>query len=366
MPARDLRLRMQDTRRQCRQEGLPFFLLVVGVTGAARREAEEPGVGARIRAALLELVTTLPRADEFLVDLEDERLLVAVPDLPVEAAEVMAQLLIAGARELNLDGEPESRRVSLEIGLAFEQERELDFETLVMVASEGAQVAAARGGECAVHSELYGLLQNRVDRLRREAGDASEAASEDASEVALEPAETSADVAEPEAEVADAARAPAEPDERERLAAQLQALVDRDAKRRNQREVEAELRRTAEAYAAEAVAKVERERRRLMEARNPAPSNPAASITAPEDHAQVELLQRRLAKLVATLEETERRLQEVSSRKDLDDGVESAYRAVQGLSGYEDDFEVRSAMMREIFDANLALRRSLGGSGSAA
>ena len=327
VPVAELRHRMEEAERLCRAEGLPFFLLAIGYAGAARREAEQPGVGERIRAALLERICELPRAEESLVGLEGDRILVAVPDMPVEAAEVIAQLLIAGARELVLEGEPEPQRISLEIGLAFAQERELHFETLVLVATEGAQVASARGGECAIHSELYGLLQNRIDRQRREA------AGQDVDAAPL----PVVDEAEPaDAEVAPEPLAAAEPGEAEQLAAQLQALVDRDAKRRNQREVEAELKRAAEAYAAEAVAKVERERRRILEqapakdASGIPATPPAASITAPEDRGQVELLERRLAKLVATLEETERRLQEVSALKDVDHGVESAYRSVQG------------------------------------
>ncbi|MCB1236797.1 MAG: hypothetical protein KDM91_17150, partial [Verrucomicrobiae bacterium] len=136
---------MEESERRCRAEGLPFFLLAIGYAGERRMEEEDPGIKPRIHAALLERIADLPRADEFLVDLEAGRLLVAVPDMPIEAAEVIAQLLIAGARELVLEGESEPRRISLEIGISLQQERELFFETLVLVASEGAQVAHARG-----------------------------------------------------------------------------------------------------------------------------------------------------------------------------------------------------------------------------
>jgi hypothetical protein len=353
---------MEESERRCRAEQLPFFLFAIGYAGERRMEDEEPGIKPRIHAALLQRIAELPRADEFLIDLEAGRLLVVIPDMPTEAAEVIAQLLIAGARELHLEGDSAPRRISLEIGIAFRQERELFFETLVLVASEGAQVAHARGGECAIHSELYGLLQNRLVRQRGEAdaGLPVQAAAEDVAAVQEQPVELAADSI-PEQ--------PAAPDEKARLAAQLQALIARDSSRRSKREMEEELKRTAEAYAAEAVAKVEAERRRLIEAgtipAQPA-SAPAESITAPKDRGQVERLERRLQKLVATLEATERRLDEVSRIKGVETGVPSAYRSVQGLKKVDEHFALKSELMRKLLDENIKLRQQLGGSGSAA
>lgn len=353
---------MEESERRCRAESLPFFLFAIGYAGEKRLEAEEPGLKPRIHAALLQRIAELPRADEFLVDVEAGRLLVVVPDMPGEAAEVIAQLLIAGARELVLEGETAPRRIGLEIGIAFRQERELFFETLVLVASEGAQVAHARGGECAIHSELYGLLQNRLVRQRSEAPAEApvQSAAADIAVVQEQPVQLAAEPA---------LQPPAAPDERELLAAQLQALIARDSSRRSKREMEAELKRTAEAYAAEAVAKVEAERRRLLESGTLAPqpaNSPAKSIRAPKDRGQVERLERRLQKLVATLAETERRLDEVSRIKGVEAGVPSAYRGVQGISKVDEQFALKSEMMRKLLDENIKLRKQLGGSGSAA
>jgi len=357
---------MEESYRHCRADSLPYFLLAIGFAGEARQEAAEPGVGDRIRQALILRIAELPRAEDFLVGLEGDRLLVVIPDMPVEAAEVISQLLIAGARELLLDGESEPRRISLEVGIAIDQERELYFETLVLVACEGAQVARARGGECAIHSELYGLLQNRIERQAREATGESAALPEaDANLPALEP--------EADAVVAEDAKPLAEPGEQERLAAQLQSLITRDSHRRGKREMEEQLRLTADQYAAEAVARAEAERKRLLEidpSSVPPLADPAAAvseaITAPSDRGQVERLERRLHKLVATLEDTERRLAEVSRLKGVEFGIASAYRGVQGLAGGEKDFELKQALMQKLLDSNLELRRQLGGSGSAA
>jgi len=40
----------------------------------------------------------------------------------------------------------------------------------------------------------------------------------------------------------------------------------------------------------------------------------------------------------------------------VDPGISSIYRSVQGLSGAEQDFELRRALMKEIFKANLELK----------
>ena len=68
-------------------------------------------------------------------------------------------------------------------------------------------------------------------------------------------------------------------------------------------------------------------------------------------------LERRIAKLMHSLEVTEEVLNRVSAAKDLDFGVESIYRSVQGLNPTEAKNERKLEMMRDIFEANLVLQR---------
>jgi hypothetical protein len=68
------------------------------------------------------------------------------------------------------------------------------------------------------------------------------------------------------------------------------------------------------------------------------------------------LLERRLAKLASTLEQTERALQRAAASQNLERGIESLYRVVQGLSESDPQVDQKRAMMREIFRANLELR----------
>lgn len=72
---------------------------------------------------------------------------------------------------------------------------------------------------------------------------------------------------------------------------------------------------------------------------------------------EFENMQRRIAKLQRSLDVTEKRLVEVSQMKDVEDGIASIYREVQGLSSGAKDSEKKHELMANIFQANLALQR---------
>lgn len=72
---------------------------------------------------------------------------------------------------------------------------------------------------------------------------------------------------------------------------------------------------------------------------------------------EIETLQRRIGKLNDTLTQTEHRLKQVAAMKNLDDGISSIYREVQGLSGDAADAGKKKELMAEIFKANLMLQR---------
>lgn len=72
----------------------------------------------------------------------------------------------------------------------------------------------------------------------------------------------------------------------------------------------------------------------------------------------VELMQRRIAKLTASLELTEARLADVA-RTGVVSGISSIYRDVQGLSSADQQFEKKRELMKAIFDANLALQSAM-------
>ena len=71
----------------------------------------------------------------------------------------------------------------------------------------------------------------------------------------------------------------------------------------------------------------------------------------------VDLLQRRISKLKTSLEETERNMREVTRLKNIDQGISSIYREVQGLDDNDDRYERKLELMSNIFEANRLLQK---------
>ena len=71
---------------------------------------------------------------------------------------------------------------------------------------------------------------------------------------------------------------------------------------------------------------------------------------------QVDRLERRIKKLTASLEATERALQTVSRLKAIDPGVASIYRTVQGLRTEDDLARAKRAMLEDLFEQNRVLQ----------
>lgn len=72
---------------------------------------------------------------------------------------------------------------------------------------------------------------------------------------------------------------------------------------------------------------------------------------------EIDLLQRRVSKLTASLEVSEKRMVELAALKNIDPGISSIYREVQGLDHQDALFKKKSALMADIFKANLALQK---------
>jgi hypothetical protein len=68
-------------------------------------------------------------------------------------------------------------------------------------------------------------------------------------------------------------------------------------------------------------------------------------------------LERRVAKLVQSLEASEQALARVGPLLKLESGLESIYRTVQGLQGADPSVEAKKELMRAIFEKNLELLR---------
>jgi len=75
---------------------------------------------------------------------------------------------------------------------------------------------------------------------------------------------------------------------------------------------------------------------------------------------QIELLERRVAKLTRLLEERSFQLQERLDKQFADQGVASVYGETQGLRGDSEEVQRKRDLMSSIFEANQKLRESVG------
>ncbi len=78
-----------------------------------------------------------------------------------------------------------------------------------------------------------------------------------------------------------------------------------------------------------------------------------------EHKGEVDLLERRIEKLTSTLQNTEAQLVSALDSKDVDQGISSIYREVQGISDKDVFFQKKKGLMASIFEANLALHDEL-------
>ena len=310
-------MRIEFERAQ--RYGHPLVLLVLAVDRLVQLQ-DLYGVEVReqLQDELRRLVRAATRSSDLLGCTVDERLLVLVPHTPAEGAAVLARRILQGARRLRVDGDGRPVRVSLSIGGAYNtrKQRDLAFDTLVEVAQGGLAVAQQAGGDRYVHSDLYDFFEKK---RAREAARAPAAAT---------PARAGA-------------AAPGDSVSAQLIGEKIRELFgltdqDGDLLRRIEQEVVAQALRELKAELLKQATRPDEEHRR-----------------------EIDLLQRRIGKLTQQLGMTEEQLQKVLRAKTVDPGIASIYDSVQGLSADEVQGELKRELMSKIFEANVALRKSL-------
>jgi hypothetical protein len=212
-------------------------------------------------------------------------------------------------------------RITLSIGGSHNQHgANLFFDTLVEVADGGLQVAQGAGGDRYVHTELYAFFQEKHERERREHG------------IVEEPIPESALGPPPVAQVAgDGAFSP---DVLRGIVAEEGTRALQDARR-----------------AQDALVNAIKD----MQAKGGGDS----SVDIDAYKRQIDVLERRIAKLTQLLSMTEGELRRLIDAKSIDPGVASIYKNVQGLEESENNAHVKKELMKRIFQANLELKQQL-------
>jgi hypothetical protein len=246
------------------------------------------------------------------------------PHTTSETGQLLARRLIATARKMRFDRDGRLLRISLSIGVAHNKDEASEFETLLAVADDGLAVADAGGGDRFVETELYALYEKK----RRRGGNAPEEAA-----IVIQ--------APPHRPHPLPVQRP-EPSREEVLA---RALVDK---------------LMAHGFDFDALSTLEPNQiaaalRSFQEQKS------EVEAGSDEDKArQIELLERRIAKLTDLLGITEDELKRVAAMKGIELGMASIYRTVQGLSLDANQYERKREMMRTIFETNFHLRQKLG------
>jgi GGDEF domain-containing protein len=375
--AADVRGWMEREFEEAQRERAPAALMRLRVEGF-ERIAPRPDRRRVVLSTLLEGVRAAPRAGDLFALREGDDLIVLLPGTAPEAAEVIARQSIERARKLALPGAPAPERASLCIGLAHAQnDLDLYFETLLQVAEEGLAVASQSGGETCVHTQLYGLFQRQIERVRGPRAPRSAAPPKYAS--APQPTATlgAASVA-PHTSASPNGSMPAlepsttrsftEPAPIEHRASNgvalngaatngleasalfeariLSAFTEDTRGQSSPEEIERRVLELSRAWADEALGDVMKR-------------------TEERHRSEIDLYERRLQKLTQALSATEEELRRIANLKAIDPGVASAYRTVQGLDQSENQYSTKLSLLAKLLQANLELRAQLGGAAPA-
>jgi diguanylate cyclase (GGDEF)-like protein len=287
--------------------------------------------------ALHELLKSTTRDSDFPRCMVDDALVALFPHSSAAGATVLARRILKGARKLAFESDGRPIQVTVSVGLASNRDPGVtDFDSMVQQAQAGMALARAAGGDRCMRQEQ---VSGEFDQIRRELEDLRSAL--DRQGDVLREAQSVHQVFERASLPGGESALLERPEDREfadRLSAILAAagvLTGPEGEQVRGEVVTAALRGIHE------------ERRRSVERH------------VRENESEVDNLRRRVAKLNTSLAATEEELRRVMSLKNVDPGVASIYRTVQGLSADAASAKVRIEMLKQIFEANVELRDRL-------
>lgn len=279
--------------------------------------------------AVVEVLRAETRDSDFLCLRQDDRLIALFPHTPPEQGAFLARRMLAAIKKQRFDRDGRSLRISLSIGVAHNRhERAISFETLVRVAEEGLAVADQGGGDRYVETELYQLFEKK----RRQ------------EELAKERKELFDGI------LAAIPKAPVQP-----VAATT--LGDRVGSSKIGETLIEILKSLG--ISVDSIEDLDRDTIAAAISRMADAKTSASSSEVSEAKRTIDTLERRIAKLTTALGVTEEELQRIAAMKNIELGVASIYRSVQGISSDAQDREKKREMMKTIFHANFELKKRL-------
>jgi GGDEF domain-containing protein len=311
-----MRLEMDRALRH----GYPITALVVGLDGFDE-EHHLPWRRALMPAIFRELKTVTFQNDVRGLGVWTERFQLAIfPHVMPDRLLKLAEDLLSRAVSLQVPGVPAESRFTLSAGIAHNQHPgPMSFDTLVEEAETGMGLAQTGGGNRVVQARD---VERELDKLRDEVDS-------QILEIQEFQSKLFADVESKE----------------ELWGNQLITKVIELFKREPEK--------------SEGVLRVEKEVIALLKSELAAWRETSTASRMIESQKTIDNLERRVVKLTESLGLTEAELKRVAQMKNIDLGVASIYRTVQGLSADEACAEQKREMLKNVFEANMALRAQL-------
>ncbi len=302
------------------RHGYPISCLVIGLD-RFDEEHHLPWRRTLMPAVFQELKAVTFQADVRGLGVWTERFLLALfPHVMPEGLLALAEELRSRASKVRVAGVPEGEPLSLSVGIAHNQHSgNLSFETLVEEAETGMGIAQSGGGDRVVQARD---VERELDRLRDEVEHQIEEIQEFQSKLF-------SDVENKE----------------EIWGNQLVSRVIELFRREPQQ--------------SEGLLRVEKEVIALLKSELASWRESSTASRMLESQRQIEMLERRVEKLTESLGLTEAELLRVARLKNIDLGIASIFREVQGLKSDDERFEQKKEMLKNIFEANVALRSQL-------
>lgn len=311
-----MRLEMERALRH----GYPIAAAVVGLDGFDE-EHHRPWRRAIMPAAFQELKAVTFKNDVRGLGVWTERFLLAIfPHVTPERLTELAEELRHRVAALRVTGVPESETIVLSAGIAHNlHPGPKSFETLIEEAETGMGLAQSGGGNKVVQARE---VERELDKLREEVDSQIQEIQEFQS----------------------------------KLFADVDSKEDLWGRELVSKVIEL-FRREPEKT--EGVLRVEKEVIALLKAELAAWRESSTATRMIESQRTIGQLERRVAKLTESLGLTEAELKRVAALKNIDLGISSIYRNVQGLSGSDAGAEQKKEMLKNIFESNMSLRAQL-------
>lgn len=372
---RAVEARMQRAIADAKLDDAPASLLIVEVESLhIIRNVYGPQLCKSIMSALDDVLSRLDYPAAPAGWSEASRHVLVLPRTALDRALTLSEKLIEEARTLDMKVGRHRLRLAVNVGVAHtDHPRDYSFETLMRVATEGAQVASSGGGGQCIHTELYELLEaDAPPVVRRPAPPRPEpgAASKGWVEVRPAPGARSGSDGFTHARRAGNPSAPARTDSVEvvpvhrddEAAARLRPVAPLDETLEAGRAHDSMLEHMiGELFEQHGLGKLSTGdlRDRLLVTVTRWSSESRRTLSRELDlrkEEELDRLRRRVTKLTQRLEEAEVRLRHAVVRVPVEDGIASAFRNVQGVSEDDLQYELKREMMRDILRANLRLQ----------